>query len=411
MKILFVTQYYLPEIGPVQNRLSFLAAYLASKGHQVEVLTAVPNYPHGKVYQGYENKNVFTEFIQGVKVIHLGLYVASKRNWFCRLLESLSLTFNIFLKASKLVSKPDIIFLESHPLFLGMAVIPLAKQMKAKLITNVSDLWPQSLLEMGFLRKGFRFWLMERLEIWIYQNSDLILGQAQTIVENIKKRFPKLKVILYPNGVNPAMFDSLANSGIRKEFQWEGKIVIGYAGLLGHAQKLDQVLDAAILLKDIPQLHFAFFGDGPCAHDLANRISKEKIHNVKIYPYQTHNRIVKIMKAFDIGCVALADKKIFEGVRPSKMFEMMAAGLPVFFCGKGEMADLVTKTPEGPVAVVVPPENPQQLAAAIREVISDPSRYKVIGERAREFVLSQYDRAKISEKFEQQIVEIFDEKK
>ena len=409
VRILILTQYYPPETGAPQNRLSDLARRLAGRGHQVEVLTALPNYPANTIFPEYVGKENTVEVIDEVRVARVGLYVPTEKTFIKRLWNYLSFVWNALRHGHRLISSSaDILLWESPPLFLGLAAKPLARNLAAKLVMNVSDLWPQSIVELGIVSPGPVLWAAQGLESWLYQSADLVTGQTEGIVNNIRSRFPGKQVEMFPNGVDTNLFSGqLARDKSRREFNWpENVMVVGYTGLLGHAQALGQVLDAARLLPSNLPVHFAFFGDGPCRQELSSRIEKEGINSAKVYARQPRERMPHIQAALDVGLVPLARGNLFEGARPSKMFEIMAASRPVLLCAAGEAVRILESPLGGAGGLSVPPESPLDLAKAVRKLLENPIAASAMGERGREYVLQKFDRGKIAEHMEKMFMRL-----
>jgi glycosyltransferase involved in cell wall biosynthesis len=378
----------------------------------VQVLTALPNYPGHAVLQQYVGRKNTVEMFDGIRVARVGLYVPKKKTFAGRLKCYLTFAWNARFQGIKLLSKADLLFMESPPLFLALAGVPLAKRLEAKLITNISDLWPRSAVELGIIKPGALLWAAERLESWMYRSSDLITCQTQGILDDIKKRFPSKRVELFSNGVDLDSYTRPQNRlKLRKEFGWKsGSFVVGYTGVLGHAQALDQVLDAALLLGGVTEIHFALFGAGPCKDHLEERISKEKISSVKLYPHQPRDRMPGIQMAMDAGLVPLAKGRTFEGARPSKMFEIMAAAKPMILCANGEAVRIMNGSEWGATGVVAPPEEPQELARQIMRLATERKEANEMGRRGRKYVLATFDRNNIAHDLEKLFLELVNSK-
>ena len=206
MRLLILTQYYPPEIGAPQNRLHELAVRLKASGMEVEVLTAMPNYPKMEVFDAYKSGKIREEFIDGVKVYRAGIYVSKSKSVIPRLLNYFSFVWTSWRRGRKL-SSYDFLMVESPPLFLGYSAMALSRKLKAKLIFNVSDLWPESAEKLGIVTNKQLLGLAYRLEQKCYRHAKLITGQTMGIVEDISKRFPDKKVYWLPNGVDVKFYD------------------------------------------------------------------------------------------------------------------------------------------------------------------------------------------------------------
>lgn len=402
MRLAILTQYYPPETGAPQNRLSDLARRLVAWGHNVQVLTALPNYPGDAVLPAYRGRENTVEMVDGVRVARVGLLVPRRKTMARRMACYLSFAWNARQKGRSLLEPADVLLMESPPLFIALAGVRLAGVLGARLVTNVSDLWPRSAVELGMIQPGPFLSAAKCLEGWMYRQSALITAQTEGIAKDIRQQVPGAAVVLFPNGVDLEAYDRpLDRSGIRRELGWgDDLFVAGYTGVLGHAQALDQVLDAAHRLRDLENLHVALFGDGPCREALERRVAAERLDAVRLYPRQPASRMPHVQAALDAGLVPLRRGPLFEGARPSKMFEVMAAARPVILCGRGEAAAIVEGAEGGPAGLVVPPEDPAELAAAVRSVRLKPEEAAEMGRRGRDMVRRRFDRDMIATEME-----------
>jgi len=190
MRIAILSQYYPPELGAPQNRLSDLAGRLTDRGHSIEVLTALPNYPENRVFPAYRTASVVREVLDGVPTKRLSLYVPSRKTPVRRIAHYCSFALHALLRGPGLLSKADCVITESPPLFLAPVGAYLAWKLKAQFVMNVSDLWPASVIGLGALRPGRLERAAVRLEEWCYRQAALITGQSNGIIEDIAARFP-----------------------------------------------------------------------------------------------------------------------------------------------------------------------------------------------------------------------------
>jgi glycosyltransferase involved in cell wall biosynthesis len=266
-------------------------------------------------------------------------------------------------------------------------------------VTNISDLWPQSAADLGMVRSKPLLWAAGQLESWMYRRSAAITGQTDGIVTHIAARYPRKRVHLFPNGVDLDRYDvPFDRDAKRAQFGWvPTDFVLGYTGTLGHAQALDQVLDAARLLGDRPQVRIVFFGDGPRRAHLEQRIRREGLTRVTSFGPHPPHVMPQIQASLDAGLVPLARGRVLEGARPSKLFEMLAAARPVIVCARGEAARLVETAERGPIGLSVPPEDAAALASAIRDLCDRRVDAEHMGLRGRAFVRAQFDRRRIAD--------------
>jgi glycosyltransferase involved in cell wall biosynthesis len=397
VNLIILTQYYPPEHGAPQNRLHDLARRAVLAGHEVTVLTAMPNYPQGRVFPEYRGRFSCREEIDGVQVVRSWIFASKNKGVLAQLCVYFSFVFSSTLVGLFRVGRADFLICESPPLFLGASALKLAFLKRARLVMNISDLWPESAVQLGILGPGLKLRLLEWFEGLLYRWSALVTCQTEGIVDGVKMRTPGAKALLFPNGVDLAMFPRLERDpALAAELGLpDGHLIVGYGGNHGRSQALDQVLAAAKILSG-GKIFFMLVGDGPEKTALEEKTKSMELANVRFYPSQPRQTMASIQALWDVALVPLRDIPLFDGARPSKMFELMAGGIPFLFCGRGEGADLAMASG---CARVVPPENPEALAETIRQVAAmEPSERRQMGSDGRVFVSVNFDRAKIAER-------------
>jgi glycosyltransferase involved in cell wall biosynthesis len=407
MQILILTQYYPPESGAAQNRLSDLARRLAAFGHSVSVLTALPSYPKGEVYEGYRGRFTMSEVDNGINIVRIWIYATKKRNFVPRLVNYISFAaLSLFVGYVKL-RKPDVVFVESPPLFLGFSGYLLAAMKGAKFVFNVSDLWPESAVALGVLRNRNLILWATRVEEWLYRHACLVTGQTQGIVGSIRKRCPECKVELMTNGVSPEFLVSAAEAigkrdSVRREFGVSGKFVIGFAGLHGLVYGLDDILKAAKTLAGFDEIHFLLVGDGPEKPRLKEKARLDGLSNISFFDTLNAGRMPEIFTAMDVALISLRRHELFKGTLPAKLFEAMGAGIPVIGAMEGEAQRVIEKANCG---ISVEPEDATAIAGAILTLFRDPELRRKLGENGRAYASRYYNRKEIAEQFEYLLVE------
>jgi glycosyltransferase involved in cell wall biosynthesis len=400
MNLLFLTQYYPPETGAAQNRISDLARRLATWGHNVTVLTALPSYPKGEIFEGYRGKLVLDETIDGIRVLRVWTYTTKSKSFVRRLLNYFSFVLGSILVGVAKSGPQDVLIVESPPLFLGLSGLLLSKLRHSKMVFNVSDLWPESAVSLGILRSKLLVGIATALEEFIYRRSDLITGQTQGIVDKISARTPAIPVALVTNGVDIGTFSidlNAARERIRRDLGMERAFVVGYAGLHGLAQGLETLLQAADRLRGQENIQFVFFGDGPEKTRLTELAREKALANVRFYPPEPKVNMPSIMAAFDASIVPLKRLDLFRGALPCKLFESMAAAVPVIVSIEGEARALVEQAGAG---ICVPPEDGAQMAEAILKLRSNPALRISLGQSARKYVIGNYNRETIAKRFD-----------
>ncbi|WP_240484818.1 glycosyltransferase family 4 protein [Aequorivita vladivostokensis] len=322
-EILLITNYFPPEKGAASNRMSSLAEALGKDGFEVTVVCPLPNYPTGNVFQEYRGKISTTENTSFGKIKRLWIWPSNSANKFVRLLSmiSFSLSLILFFIFSK---TPKKIFIQYSPVFVCFTAVYLGKVFSKKIILNVSDLWPLAGLEMGILKKGPYYSLLQKMEIFCYRNADLIVGQSEEILQHVSNYVEK-PTFLYRN------FPAFSPPKIQ-EAQPSKEIKIVYAGLLGVAQGIFEICQQISFPRNV-SLHI--YGAGPEAEKIGN-LNKPHIY---FYGELDRTQLHTELQKYDIAIIPLI-KRIYGSV-PSKIFEYTRLGLPVLYFGGGEGENIV----------------------------------------------------------------------
>jgi glycosyltransferase involved in cell wall biosynthesis len=401
LKLLILTQYFPPEVGAPQNRLFELALRLKACGVDITVLTAFPNYPQMQIYKGYENKKYMYEEMQGLKVHRAFIYASQNRSIISRLKNYFS-----FVRSSVKVGRKhledhyDFLMCESPPLFLGYSAMKLAKCKNAKLIFNVSDLWPESAEKLGVVTNKFLLNRAYKLEERLYKNSTLVTGQTQGICKDISKRFPSVKTYWLPNGVDLDLYDPSkveANGWRAKNSLVADDFIVLYAGIIGIAQGLDIILKAAEHLKDQSAIKFVLLGSGPEKERLMQLSSEMKLENVIFINGVSKNEMRGVLKEVNAAVIPLRKLDLFLGAIPSKIFENLAMKIPVSLNVDGEARELFVN--EGKCALYAEPGNDKALADVTRNLFEDKALQKQLGEAGRTYASEYFNRNTIAQKF------------
>lgn len=404
LKLLILTQYFPPEVGAPQARLSEMAFYLKEFGFQVEVLTALPNYPKGKIFEGYKGKKILRENFDGIGIVRTRIFPTKSANIFKRLICYFSFVFYSYFAGKNYCQKPDIIYMESPPLFLGYSLLKLSKYWNVPYILNLSDLWPDAFITLGKLKKNsIQYKLMKNLEKKLYKNALGITCQTRGILNEVKKLFPQKEMELITNGVELKKFGKhLRNENLRKELGWDGKFVLVYTGLHGVSQGLDQIVKVAFNLKEKEDIFFSLIGDGPEKEKLISIAKSQNLKNIQFLPLQKRERIPEILASAEVAIIPLAVN--FKEAVPSKTYEAMASGLPLISISEGEVSKLIKDHNMG---LTVPPQDISSLKESIISLYENNDKRLAFGKNARKTAEAFYDRKKISEKLYNFLIKIY----
>jgi glycosyltransferase involved in cell wall biosynthesis len=402
MRILFITQFYPPETGATPNRIGDLVHRMAFASNDITVLTALPSYPVGRTYEGFRGHVVLEEHANNLRVIRVWAYANNSKSFLKRLFSYLS-----FMVASLIVGicrtgRQDFVVIESPPIFLGLPGLILSRLKGAKLVTNIADLWPHTAVALGFVQSPLLVRATTCFEEFLYRRSDLITGQTEGIVQNIRPRAKGTPVALISNGVSAeALLQSTEKmekrASTKKGLGIEGKFVVGFIGVHGVAQDLETILRASELVSSYGDIFFAFFGDGPEKQKLVGMAEQLNSRNVRFYDNQPGSKMPEILATLDVSLVPLKRRKLFDGALPSKLFESMGAGIPVVLAVGGEAQNLVERSHGG---ICVEPEDAAAMADAILRLYQNPDLCRSLGEHGRKYVLQYYNRKDIAERFQ-----------
>jgi glycosyltransferase involved in cell wall biosynthesis len=390
VRVLFLTHYYPPELGAAPARIAALARGLADRGLQVSVHTGFPHYPSGKIAAPYRNRPLRVEREGPVRVLRSVVYPAPNRGFARRLADHTAFATGA-LATAHAAGPVDLVVAETPPLFTAAAGAAYARLKGAQLALNVSDLWPQSAIELGALGDGRAAAAAHALARLCYRRAAFIAAPTMGIVQALSEH-PDAngKVVHVPPAVDLARFSSLRSSAPR-----DGEpLRVLYAGTLGIAQGVRTLVEAAAVAgPEIVELTIA--GEGPDARMICSEIQTRALRNVTMLGGVASERIASLYERADAGVVPLRDLRIFTGALPTKLFEVLAAGKPVIVGARGEAADLVLGAGAG---VVVTPEDPVALAAAFRRLQSRPHEAHEMGRRGRAKA-REFDRAAAVERW------------
>jgi glycosyltransferase involved in cell wall biosynthesis len=394
-RLCLLTQYFPPEMGAPQARLSELGERLIDFGWEVEALTALPNYPTGKVFAGYDRHQPVVEHIGRIRTIRVPLYTA-KTGFTKRLRSYFSFAASASRHGLRLCQRPDLVFVESPPLFIGYAARYLSWRWKCPFVFNVSDLWPESAIRMGIVKPGIATRMAERLERKLYRKAAAVTGQSAGIIEGVRRTAPGITAEVFTNGVDPRRFGrELANDAARELLGREPGPIFIFAGLLGLAQGLDQILDLAQSLGEETPGRFVLVGEGPVREHLQDRIERERIARVRLIPAQPRERIPALLASADVAITTMGMS--IPGMVPSKIYEAMATSLPILLVADGEPARRVE---EASCGLAVPPGDLARLRAAFLELAQSAGRRAQLGAAGRSAAESLYNRDRIAERLD-----------
>ena len=387
LRIVFLTQNFPPEIGAKAARLHELARRLTARGHDVRVITAMPNYPTGKVFPGFSGRVRVEECIEGVKVVRTWLIPSNSARPFARLLSYLTFMASSLVFGFRGTGRRDIVFIESPPLVLVLAGLLIGRMAKARIVMNVSDIWPEIAVRAGLGMRGVPLMLMERLERLGYEKSDLVTATTQSARESIARRFPQVATAVIPGGTDIELFrPDRRSEDLRRSLGFaEADFLVGYCGLHGLFQGLQIVIGAAAKLRDTPRIKFLLAGDGPTKKALVELALAARLDNVAFVDPLPRAQVGELVASFDVALVPLAAE--LPGTMPSKVYETLACGVPLIVSEGCEAAPLVR---DHGLGRAMRPLDVDALVAAIVDLVDNPGEVERIRRDARR-IAKRYD--------------------
>jgi len=397
MHILFLSHYYVPEVNAPASRLSENARHWVAMGHKVTVVTCAPNHPRGTLYPGYRNR-FLREEIEGVEVLRLWTYLAANAGFARRIANFVSYPLSLLLNLHRL-PRADIVVSTSPQFFCGLSGL-LLKRRRRPWVLEIRDLWPESILAVGAMKRGAVIRAIEVLERLAYRTADALVSVTESFVPHLTApRSGKGPVAVIKNGVDLDFFDVPSPStvaALRSEWDLEGKFVAAYVGTHGLAHGLDTVLDAAALLSHRPDIAFLLAGDGSERERLTARVAEAGLTNVRIVGQRPKTDMPAIWQLTDVSLVLLRGVETFKSVLPSKMFEAMAMRRPIILGVEGEARALLEAAGGG---VAIEPENARQLAAQVVRFADDRAAAQAMGDAGRAHVEAHFDRARLAARY------------
>lgn len=399
MRILYISQYFPPEVGATQTRAYEMARNWVRLGHQVTMLTEFPNHPSGIIPKSYKRKLYEIADLEGIKVIRVWVKTSAEKNFRTRMLFYITFMFNAFLAGIFLAKgKYDLIYASSPPLFVGGAAVSLNFIKRIPMVFEVRDLWPESAIALGELHNQKAIDAATWLEEACYQKAHFVIVVTQGFYDRLIERGIRAnKLLIIPNGANVELF-TFKPSGrerIRNELGMHGKFLVIYAGILGLAQGLEVIIEAARLLHENPHIHFLIIGEGPKKAELMSLAASYSLQNLTFLPEKPWEQIPDYLSASDLAVIPLKKADIFKGTLPSKLFDAWSCERPVVISIDGEARNLVEGVGGG---IYCPPEEAKKLAEAIVHLMENQDERNLMGKQGRKYTLENRSRTALAEK-------------
>jgi colanic acid biosynthesis glycosyl transferase WcaI len=390
MKILIYSYNYSPEPIGIAPLMTELAEGLVGRGHQVRVITAMPNYPQREIYPAYRHQFFCTEQVNGVLVQRSYLWVRPEPGLLDRILLDGSFVLTSIFQALR-GWRPDIILYTTPPLPVSVPAACLGLLWNCPVILNVQDILPEAAVHVGLLRNRVLIKVFKILEKFAYRTATNITVITDRFTENlVNKSVPPDKITCIPNWVDVNVIRSFPKEEtvFRRQHQLQGKFIALYSGNIALTQGIETAIRAAIKLQHIPDIVLVIVGEPRRLAELQEKCDLWGANNVKLLPFQAEAMLPDMLAAADVGLV-LQRHNVIAFNMPSKIQKILASGRPIIASVPlmGSAAEVVNQSQAG---LVVPPEKPQALADAILNLYHDPASASKLGEKGRQFAMNHY---------------------
>ena len=391
MKIFFITDNFTPEVNaPATRTYEHIKEWIKEKDIDVTVITCAPNFPHGKVYDGYKNKLYQKEYIDGIEVIRVWSYITSNSGFVKRVLDYIS--FGIMAFFVGLFQKYDVIVATSPQFFTTWSAWSLNKIKRKPWIFELRDLWPESIKTVGAMQQGKVIDLLEKIELGLYKDADKVIAVTDAFKTNLISRgIEKEKIEVVTNGSNMELFYSRKkDTELLKELALEDKFIVGYIGTHGMAHSLDFIVKSLEKIED-KTIHFLFIGDGAMKSTIVNLAKELKLQNITFVDPIKKEEVPRYLSICDISLAPLKKEDNFKTVIPSKIFEASAMQKPTLLGVEGQAQEILEKYNAG---LCFEPENEEDFIQSLYK-LKDEDTYKKCQNGAEKLAMD-FDRKKLA---------------
>lgn len=403
VKILYISQYFPPEMGAPAARAAELARHWAATGHEVSILTGFPNHPTGVVPADWRprlRRLIYHEKAEGVNVFRTWLWPLPNRKSHERMRNYASFCVSAALRGLTL-PRPDVVIASSPQLLVGLSGWWLALARQVPFVFEVRDLWPESLAAVGIGdQDSLLHQTLGAIAKFLYQRSDRIVVVSPAFKDHLIEhwRVPAEKIDIVENGVETELFTpapTSSNQALRRQLGAASKFLACYIGTIGNAHGLEMLLDSAAQLQTSNVL-FLLVGEGAEKERIRSLAQSRNLANVHFLDQQPRRQIPAFISASDACLVLLKKTDVFKTVIPTKMLEFMACARPVILGVDGQARQIVEEAAAG---VVIEPENAGALSEAIRQLAANPELGNSLGQNGREYILQKFSRASTAQKY------------
>jgi len=395
MHILFLTDNFPPEGNAPATRTYEHAREWVKSGHRVTIITGAPNFPEGKVFDGFSNSWYSKSTLDGIEVRRVKTYITANEGFAKRILDFMSFMATSFF-AGLFVKKPDVIIGTSPQFFTAVSAWALSAVRFKPFVFELRDIWPASITAVGAMGRSLPIRVLEKIEIFLYQRADKIISVTHSFkTELIDRGVDGGKIDVVLNGVDLSKYEPATHKDevFSEQYNLKEKFVIGYVGTHGLAHALDNIVEVAELLTDLKDVRILFAGGGAAKAGVEKLVKEKGLSNVVLIPRQKKELMPSLWSLCDISLISLKDTDLFKTVIPSKIFESMGMGLPMIMTSpKGEATTILENSNSG---TIVTPEAPKAVADSIRELYKDRIKLQIMATNSYD-AANTYDRRKLA---------------
>jgi putative colanic acid biosynthesis glycosyltransferase WcaI len=397
VKILYVSQYFPPEMGAPSARAVELARHWVEAGHRVTVLTGFPNHPTGVVPSEWRprlRRLFYRETINGIDVVRTWLIPLPNRKAHERMLNYSSFCVSAAMRGTT-IDRPDVVIATSPQLLVGLSGWWIARLKRVPFVFEVRDLWPESLGAVGVGEDGSVLHRsLAEIAKFLYKKSSRIVVVSPAFKEHLIREWliAADKISIVENGVETDLFaPGDPERALRRKLHLEGKFVACYVGTMGMAHGLNTLIDAASRLQTAnPRVALMLVGEGADKERIKSLAQSRGLTNICFIDQQPRELIPAYLRSSDVCLVLLKKTELFKTVIPTKMLEFMSCARPVILGVEGQARDILDRAQAG---VAVEPENAAELASAISRLANDDSACKRMGQSGRAYIVEHCSRA------------------
>ncbi len=394
LHILFITDNYPPEVNAPATRTYEHIRFWAEKGAKITVITCFPNFPKGKIFDGYKNSLIKKELDdENITVIRVLTYISQNSGTIKRIVDYFSFAVSSFI-ASIFIKKVDVIIATSPQFFTTWSGSLLSFLKRIPWVFELRDIWPASIVTVGAMKKGFFIKMLEKIEKHLYHAASLIVPVTASFISYLKtKGINENKIEMITNGVIKENFKPIPKDrDLYEKLNINGRFVVGYTGTIGMAHALDFIIESINSANKMEHFFFIFAGDGAERKRVQETAANYNLSNVLFTGMLPKDEMKKYISLFDAALVNLRKSDLFKDVIPSKIFEMAAMEKPMI-CGiEGESKNIIEKFNAG---IFFEPENRDEFISKLEHLRKNESELENLKQGCKKLA-ENYDRKKLA---------------